>query len=180
MEAAGLVSRSLDPLGAGPLGHHLWVYVPAPLLAGGSAVDLFSASVVAQCGHYAAVIVLLPALLARESPAARGILPWPGGRPFAALVALVSAVAFWRFTQGFVPARALYGIAASIHAWIEIPLIVIALTGGQARRRPRPAEAPLATVETTRARPADMPAAHAITAASTRITTPSAAATPGA
>ena len=35
---------------------------------------------------------------------------------------------FHRFGQGFTHMRALYGIAASAHAWIEVPLIVIAST----------------------------------------------------
>ena len=51
LAAVGLVVPSIDPLGAGPLGNHLYVYVPSQLQGAGSAIDLFSASVVAQCAH---------------------------------------------------------------------------------------------------------------------------------
>ena len=67
-------------------------------------------------------------ILQRRDSSAAGLLPWPRGIAFAAIVALASVVALQRFAGAFVEARALYGIAASIHAWIEIPLIVIALT----------------------------------------------------
>src|SRR5262249_23621522 len=127
LAAAGVVAPSIDPLGTGPLGDHLYIYVPIPLQDTRSAIDLFSASVVAQCAHYAAVIVVLPALLAAEDPKAAGILAWPRGRIFFAMVTLLSSIALYRFTLGFVSARALYGIAASVHAWIEIPLIIIAV-----------------------------------------------------
>lgn len=177
LAALGIPALELDPIGAGALADHLYVYVPRPLLAGAHAADLFSASVVAQCAHYAAVIVVLPLLLARLDPGARGVLPWPRTPWLPMLIAAASAAMLYRFTLGFVPARSLYGIAASIHAWIEIPLIVIALTG----RRPQPVssiptatEAALATSETASARGPSSPAAQATTAASTTTTTASA------
>jgi hypothetical protein len=40
----------------------------------------------------------------------------------------VSGLLAFRFGQEFGATRALYGIAASVHAWIEVPLIVLALT----------------------------------------------------
>ena len=177
--ASGLPLPSLDPLHAGPLGEHLYVYVPVPLLYGESATNLFSASVVAQCAHYTAVIVVLPAMLAARDPSARGIVPWPGGWIFAGLIALVSVITLIGFAHGFVPARALYGITASIHAWIEIPLIVIALTGGvhAEKRSPPITEAPLAQNDTIRARAGDNPIAQATNAASTTITIASPATT---
>jgi hypothetical protein len=144
-----------DPLGAGPLAAHLYVYVPRAWLGDSHAVDLFSASVVAQVAHYFSVIVVLPVLLASTDPRARGLVPWPRGRWFFALVALLGAVAFARFAQGFTEARALYGIAASVHAWVEIPLLVLALTAfsqAKLKKIPTPNDAAFATSETSIAR----------------------------
>ncbi|MBI5264340.1 MAG: hypothetical protein HY852_21285 [Bradyrhizobium sp.] len=153
-------TSALDPLAAGPLASQLYVYVPSPLLHRAEAIDLFSASVVAQCAHYAAVIIVLPTMLAARDPEAQGIVPWPKGVIFAALLAAASAFAAYRFSLGFVSARALYAIAASVHAWIEVPLIVIALSRGTdqpSSSSPTLAEAALASAETASARRAASP-----------------------
>jgi hypothetical protein len=173
--AAGVAVPSIDPLGAGPLADHLYVYVPIALKGAGSAIDLFSASVVAQCAHYAAVIVVLPAMLAAHDPASKGIVAWPRGSIFAVILIVLSSIALSRFAAGFVSARALYGIAASLHAWIEIPLVIIAITRKSQASSAIPAsvEARLAIPETISARSGDSPLAQAITAASTRMTTAS-------
>lgn len=172
----GLIAPAIDPLGAGPLARHLYVYVPAPLLSGASAIDLFTGAVVAQCAHYAAVIVVLPVLLARQDPKARGIVAWPSGLTFAALVALVSIAIFYRFGQEFTYTRALYGIASSVHAWIEVPLIVIALTRAAQPRSSTPvnAEATLARAETSIDLPHDICVTQPTTTASTAMTAVSA------
>ncbi len=125
---SGFLGPDLDPLGAGPLADHLYIYVPTPLLDQTAAIDLFTGAVVAQGAHYAAVIVVLPLLLARTDAMARGLVAWPRGGMLAALVACVAGVLLHRFGQDFVATRAIYGIAASVHAWIEVPLVVIALT----------------------------------------------------
>jgi hypothetical protein len=164
---------SLDPLHAGPLSAHLYVYAPVPLLRYARDVDLFSASVVAQCAHYAAVIVVLPLVLQRHDPRAEGLVPWPRGIIFATIVALAAAVALSRFAADFGSARALYGIAASVHAWIEIPLIVVALTaryGSNASARPTAQDAPLVASDSHNARTGDSATIQAISAASIMTT----------
>lgn len=146
---------SVDPIGAGPLWSHLYVYVPRALLHGRHAVDLFSASVVAQGAHYASVIVVLPLLLARTEPGAKGIVPWPRARWFFLALAVLGAVAFARFASGFVEERALYGILASVHAWVEIPLLILAFTAFSQRNSmssPTANDAAFATSETSIAR----------------------------
>lgn len=173
---------TLDPLNAGPLSAHLDVYAPAPLLRCASAIDLFSASVVAQCAHYAAMILVLPMLLQRRDPTAAGLLPWPRGIVFASIVTLASMLALQRFAGAFVEARALYGIAASIHAWIEIPLIVIALTApytSAARKRPNPNDAALVASDSHNARSGDSAMAQPTIPASTMTTAISPIATAG-
>jgi hypothetical protein len=175
LAALGVVAPSIDPLGAGALADHLYVYVPLSLQAAGSAIDLFSASVVAQCAHYIAVILILPAMLSANNPSANGIVAWPRARMFSTIVVALASIVLYRFATGFVSARALYGIAASVHAWIEIPLVVIAITGRSYANKISPvsAEAALATAETASARGDDSPLAQAMIAASTRITTAS-------
>lgn len=128
LASLGFELPGLDPMSAGPLARHLFVYLPSPLLGSTNAIDLFSGAVVAQCAHYAAVIVVLPALLARYSRDARGLVPWPRASMFFAAVAGIAVLMFMAFGHSFAATRAVYGIAASVHAWIEVPLIVLALT----------------------------------------------------
>lgn len=120
----GLWLPDLSPLRAGGIENHLGVYV-APALAGGSgAVDLFAAAVFAQTMHYGAVIHLLPRLL----PAgARGRIPWPRPAVFAAVLAVCGLVLLALFRLDFPDTRRLYGLAALIHAWLEIPVMMLML-----------------------------------------------------
>lgn len=94
-------------------------------------LNLFSAAVVAQSMHYVAVIVLLPQLLrAKQGPAAQTIVPWPTWPVFAAGVAAIAAVAFGVYAVSYTDARAAYGVAAAIHAWIELPILLLAIGQG--------------------------------------------------
>ena len=149
LTGAGLAGADADPVGAGPLAEHLNVYVP-PLLTGtGAAVDIFTASVVAQGGHYLMVILILPILLRRLDPQAQGLVRWPGPGAFTLLLAGAGIISLILFLDGFAQARSFYGIAAALHAWIEIPVLVLALTGGtqRASRSPTRSEAELARSE---------------------------------
>jgi len=161
-----------DPLGAGPLVQHLGVYVPSRWLHLVAARDLFAACVAAQGAHYASVILLLPALLARIEPNARGLVAWPPARVFLPAIAVAGAVAFIGFAHDFQEARALYGVVAALHAWVEIPMLILALTPGDAASIASPAssEPPLAQSETSSARSKRSVAIHAINPASTTTT----------
>lgn len=119
-----------DPLDAGGLARQLFVYVPSQFIATPHAVDLFSAAVVAQGAHYASVILILPLLLNRLDKTARGWIPWPPIALFGALCAVAATISLSRFFYNFAEARALYGIFAAFHAWLEIPVLVLALTEG--------------------------------------------------
>ncbi|HEY5009342.1 MAG TPA: hypothetical protein VII42_15185, partial [Caulobacteraceae bacterium] len=152
LAAAGVGGSPLDPLSAGPISWHLPVYVPYHLLSSAHAIDLFTGSVVAQQAHYAAVIVVLPLLLSCWSPGAKGLVPWPRGLVFYGVAAVLAVVAFGGFAVSFVGARALYSLLAAVHAWIEIPILIIALTTLQTgNSSPTANEAPLATSETSMA-----------------------------
>ncbi len=95
-------------------------------------LNLFSAAVVAQAMHYVAVIVLLPRLLQARGSAAptQTIVRWPDWRSFAAIVAVTSAIAFVVYAVSYRDARAAYAVAAAIHAWIELPVLLMALGQG--------------------------------------------------
>ncbi len=102
------------------------------LPAGSSDLNLFSAAVVAQSMHYVAVIVLLPRLLAAKQGAAvrASLVPWPSWRVFAGGVAVIAAIAFGIYAVSYTDARAAYGVAAAIHAWVELPILLLALGQG--------------------------------------------------
>ena len=95
-------------------------------------LNLFSAAVVAQAMHYVAVIVLLPRLLQARggSAPAQTIVRWPDWRSFAVIVAVTSAVAFLVYAASYRDARAAYAVAAAIHAWVELPVLLLALGQG--------------------------------------------------
>ena len=85
------------------------------------AAHAFSGVVFAQLMHYAVVIHVLPGL-----PQDQPLLLWPRRFPlFVALLTapLLAAFAWWSFKE----ARALYGIAATLHAWVEVPILLLAL-----------------------------------------------------
>jgi hypothetical protein len=167
---AAAVAGGSDPLDAGPLARHLSVYVPRALEASHHAIDLFTAAVVAQGGHYIAVIVVLPMLLARLDPSARGLLPWPRGGSFAGLILVIALASLAAFFQAFGEARAIYGIAASFHAWIELPIIILALTSAQPSSSPKSNEPALAMSETSMAWPIVSRAIQPISTPSTSTT----------
>jgi hypothetical protein len=149
LQGLGLPGAGADPLHAGPLSANLSVYVPSALESSRHAVDLFTASVVAQGGHYIAVIAVLPMLLARLDPRAKGLLRWPGRRVFALLCLAVAVASLAAFLAGFAQARAIYGLAASFHAWIELPVLILALTAAQPSSSPKSIEPALAISETS-------------------------------
>jgi hypothetical protein len=168
----GLDLAGADPMATGGLARHLHVYVPAALRDGPWAFDLFAACVVAQGAHYLAVIVILPALQRRQVPGMRGLIPWPGPGLFALAVIAGSAVALIGFLDDFSGARGLYGILASVHAWVEIPLLVLIVSGAfqPATSLPTMNEAAFAAAETANARRGVNPAMKAISPASTATT----------
>jgi hypothetical protein len=107
-----------------------------PLLSflppGSSDLHLFSAAVVAQSMHYVAVIVLLPRLVREKQGigATSTVVPWPSWRAFAFGVSAIAGVAFGVYAVSYTDARAAYGVAAAIHAWIELPILLMAIGQG--------------------------------------------------
>ncbi len=108
----------------------------ASFLAPGATVEsdvaLFSAAVVAQAMHYVAVILFLPRLITTRVGIAQApsLAPWPNWPMFAWGVAGIAAAAFVVYAVDYTTARAAYGVAAAIHAWVELPIFLLALGGG--------------------------------------------------
>jgi hypothetical protein len=101
------------------------------------ALPLFSAAVTAQAMHYLAVIAVLPRLLTRYAKKGRQpLFPWPSWRRFYVAVGALAIFVFVFHAADYTNARALYGVAAAIHSWVELPIFLVALGAGfKATRR---------------------------------------------
>jgi hypothetical protein len=116
LAALGLVAPELGATVWGPMEQHMRAYLPPEALSRDWALHAFSACVFLQCAHYLAVIDVLPRTLPARD---RG---W-----FSRLVPALAAVAFIAFALDFSGARGWYGVIAAVHAWVELPLILIAV-----------------------------------------------------
>lgn len=123
----GLVQPEVSVLPAGYLADHLGAYLPRAWHERPWSLHAFSAIVFAQCMHYAAVLHVLPRLLPQRAQRPSGL--------FYAALALCGGALFVGFTQDFAQARQVYGVAAAIHAWIELPLLLVALSAPAAMLR---------------------------------------------
>ncbi|MEB3295701.1 MAG: hypothetical protein VKJ24_21330 [Synechococcales bacterium] len=97
------------------------------------ALPLFSAVTFLQCMHYAIVLGLFSQWTS-NSPALR--FPGRSSHRFYMAIVTISIVLFLGFQHSFLITRAFYGIVAAIHAWIEIPLLLVMLLPGQAIAQP--------------------------------------------
>lgn len=121
----------------GPLERHLGVFLPAAWSNGAAALPLFSAAVFLQLAHYGAVLHVLPRLDAPATWSPDGsLVRWPAPATFLALMAAVSAPLVLSFSLDFGLARGVYGLAAAVHAWLEVPLLLLALAGAPAAAGP--------------------------------------------
>jgi hypothetical protein len=123
---AGLVAPGATMFSGGTLADNLGAYIPQDYLDAPWAVNAFSAAVFAQCMHYAVVILVLPRLIdGRAAP--RTIMPWPNAGRFIGYLAALALVVALVFSIDYSVARKLYALAALVHGWIEIPILVFAL-----------------------------------------------------
>jgi hypothetical protein len=88
------------------------------------AYPLFSAVAFLQCMHYAVVIGLFSQWTPKQSLT---LIPWFLNTYFYLVLAGISICFLIFFQHSFVLTRAFYGVVASIHAWIEIPLLLLSL-----------------------------------------------------
>ena len=118
--ALGSMAGDADPLAAPPLGQQFYVYAPSWFADSSHTVDLFIGTVALQGGHYLSVIVVLPLMLSRLVPGARGLLGWPGARLFLTIIVALGQSSFAGFlVMGIVLARLVYGLVAAFRAWVD-------------------------------------------------------------
>jgi hypothetical protein len=129
--------RDASPVAAGGLHAHLGAFLPRSWHADPFATRLFSAIAFAQCMHYAAVLGVMPRLASgmRDGTPVGPLTAIPWGA-FVGSLALGSLVLFAWMAADFQAARSAYAVIASVHAWVELPVLIVALAP-----RTRPVEA---------------------------------------
>lgn len=135
VHAFGLPLHDDGPGALGDLAAATPAFVPGPWLDAPWAGDLFAAAAFLQCMHYLVVIGWLPRLGAGDQPAAPK-LRWPEPRAFAGLVVAGTALLAVGYLADFAGARTAYGVVASVHAWIEVPILLLAAAGLRASHPP--------------------------------------------
>lgn len=129
LHSLGLAAPEAALLPAGPLASHLRAYLPIELLDAPWAMHAFAACVFLQCAHYLAVIDVLP----RTLPAPRN----PSrSRIVVLVVGMLALATFVAFVVDFADTRSGYGVIAAVHAWIEIPLLLLATALPRAPEQP--------------------------------------------
>lgn len=136
--ASGLPTRVLGDLvevepsffNAGALSRHLGVYLWPAWQTDDAAVARFSAAVCAQLLHYGAVLLWLPRSLA-DDDAPR--LPWPSWLVLATVVVVSGCGLGIHFAVDFAGARAAYSLPAAVHAWLELPVLLVAFSALSSR-----------------------------------------------
>jgi hypothetical protein len=103
---------------------HLATFVPPAWQQLSIALPLFAAVTFCQCMHYAAVLGLFSQWTRSR---AESLIPWPDHYAFYGIVGLTSGLFFLAFQTSFFTTRIFYGVFASIHAWVEIPLLLVLL-----------------------------------------------------
>jgi hypothetical protein len=124
------VTPDWTPFGFGPAERHMGAFLPPEMIGERAAYAAFAGAVFAQIMHYLAVIVILPRL---QPMTAATLVPWPQGWAFWAFCggACAALIAFYLSDYG--QAKALYGLFAAIHSWIEVPILIAALALAQER-----------------------------------------------
>lgn len=116
---------SIGPFSIGHLDSHLPSFVPPALLGTSFADRLFATAAFLQCMHYAVVLHVLPRL-SGGSEAEHAVVPWPKQRTFLTAVAAIGLLVAVGFAANFAGTRSVYSLFAAVHAWMEIPVLLIA------------------------------------------------------
>jgi hypothetical protein len=127
LSAIGWLNLNASLFSVGELDLHLGVFVPPQLHHQGIsrttynyAIAAFSAAVFLQSMHYAVVIGILPKWEnTHKTRLTKNLFPW--------IVLFLSTLLFLYFSKSFLNARSLYGIISAVHAWVEIPILLLAL-----------------------------------------------------
>jgi len=128
LSSLNLVAPSANILQAGNLQLHLGAFVPQQLQESTIGIHAFSAAVFLQCMHYAVVLGILPNWEKNaKNNLKNSLLQWNRQNIFNKVVIFLSTLIFIYFAQSFTDARKLYSIAAAVHAWVEFPILLLAL-----------------------------------------------------
>jgi hypothetical protein len=128
LASLGLVQVDASPIPVGSLGGHLGAFIHRDFHTRWWAPHLFAAAAFGQCTHYVATLHVLP----RQLPAdARGLAPWPSTGVVVGALALASLGLFPAWVRDFSHARSLYGVLASVHVWLELPVLLAAALDGR-------------------------------------------------
>ncbi len=124
-ERLGFALLESGPPRVGELELHLGAFVPPAWRSDEVGLDVFRAAAFLQCMHYAVVLHVLPRLGGGEET--RGArLRWPKPRRFRIASLWTGALFSVAFAATFTDTRAFYGVFAAVHAWIEIPILLLA------------------------------------------------------
>lgn len=111
------------------------VWLTPSLFDAPNALALFSAAVSAQLLHYGAVLWWLPREARRSGEGVAASAT--GVRRIALGVVVIGVVALAiGFAVDFNSARVVYGLFAAVHAWIELPVLFVALSAATATSDP--------------------------------------------
>ncbi len=149
---AGLYLPEQSVLPTGPLAGHFGAYLAPDWRDQPWTEAAFQALVYAQCLHYAAVLIVLPRL--QRAPTG-----WPArlaeveDARFGVMCVGVALVSLAWYSSDFDGARGFYSLPAGVHAWVELPLLLLALIPLQPSNSPIPKEAALAARLMSAARP---------------------------
>jgi hypothetical protein len=124
------LSPDWTPFAFGPAERHMGAFLPPEIIGERAAYAAFAGAVFAQVMHYLAVIVILPRI---QPQAAATLVPWPKGWAFWAFCALACGALIAFYVSDYGQAKALYGLFAAIHSWIEVPILIAALALTQER-----------------------------------------------
>lgn len=128
----GLAGTLDGPAAAGGIALHLGTLVPPAWVDTAFGTNLFRAAAFLQCMHHGVVLLVLPRLGAGDAGATT-LLRWPDRRTFGLAVAGSGALLAVLHLVSFHDARACYGVFASIHAWIEVPVLLLVCAGAAPR-----------------------------------------------
>ena len=124
MQAATGLTPDWTPFDFGPAERHMGAFLPPEMIGERAAYAAFAGAVFAQIMHYLAVIVILPRL---QPDAAATLVPWPKGWAFWGFCAVACGALIAFYLSDYGQAKALYGLFAAIHSWIEVPILIAAL-----------------------------------------------------
>jgi hypothetical protein len=117
----GLTYPELDVVTGGTLFQQFSAYLPRSWHLTSWAQHAFSAIVFAQCAHYIAVLGVMPAVHDK------GERVVPKRWLVAVCIAVLSVALMGLYTLDFRASREFYGVFSSMHAWVEIPIILLLL-----------------------------------------------------